>query len=154
MALPSWLLVSVGGRRTQCSGPSPILGSLGPHQRHHKFQVSLRGPPYAHGVSGTPHEEVCDNLGQIFVVSNKYFVVAIRPFIHHSGSISFSTSISHVKNLSKILECPLSIQPTIVNETIPKCLLGFSAMVTSCCSTRDHSSIAKKTKGISLLRRN
>src|ERR1700738_5119253 len=61
MALPSCLLVSVGGRRSQRPGPSPTLGSLGPsHQRRHKSRVSLRGPPCAHGVSGTPYGEVRD----------------------------------------------------------------------------------------------
>ena len=39
-------------------GASPTLGSLGhSHQWRHKSWVSLRGPPCAHGVSGTPHEE-------------------------------------------------------------------------------------------------
>src|ERR1700737_2800654 len=62
MALPSCLLVSVGGRRSQRPGPSPTLGSLGPsHQRRHKSRVSLRGPPCAHGVSGTPHGELHDS---------------------------------------------------------------------------------------------
>src|SRR6202048_463075 len=66
MALPSCLLVSVGGRRSQRPGPSPTLGSLGPsHQRRHKSRVSLRGPPCAHGVSGTPHGEVRDSLGSL-----------------------------------------------------------------------------------------
>src|SRR6202048_4534206 len=61
MALPSCLLVLVGGRRSQRPGPSPTLGSLGPsHQRRHKSRVSLRGPPCAHGVAGTPHGEVRD----------------------------------------------------------------------------------------------
>src|ERR1700737_2742336 len=61
MALPSCLLVSVGGRRSQRPGSSPTLGPLGPsHQRRHKSRVSLRGPPCAHGVSGTPHGEVRD----------------------------------------------------------------------------------------------
>src|SRR5450631_3933704 len=64
MALPSCLLVSVGGRRSQRPGPSPTLGSLGPsHQQRHKSRVSLRGPPCAHGVSGTPHGEVRDTFG-------------------------------------------------------------------------------------------
>src|ERR1700738_2522295 len=57
MALPSCLLVSVGGRRSQSPGPSPTLGSLGPsHHWRHKSWVSLRGPPCAHGVSGIPLE--------------------------------------------------------------------------------------------------
>ena len=61
MALPSWILVSMSGRRSQHPGPSPTLGSLGPsHQWRHKSRVSLRGPPCAHGVAGTPHEEVRD----------------------------------------------------------------------------------------------
>jgi hypothetical protein len=36
MALPSWLLVFVGGRHSQCPGPLPTLGSFGPsnHWRH------------------------------------------------------------------------------------------------------------------------
>ena len=64
MALPSCLLVSVGGRRSQRLGPSPTLRPLGPsHQRRHKSRVSLQGPPCAHGVSGTPHGEVHDNVG-------------------------------------------------------------------------------------------
>ena len=42
-------------------GPSPTLGSLGPsHQWHHKSRASLRGPPCAHGVAGTPQGEVRD----------------------------------------------------------------------------------------------
>ena len=62
MALLSCLLVYVGGRRSQRLGPSPTLRSLGPsHQRHHKSHVSLRGPPCAQGVSGTPHGEVHDS---------------------------------------------------------------------------------------------
>jgi hypothetical protein len=51
----------VGGRRPKRPGPSPTLGSLGPsHQWRHKSRVSLRGPPCAHGVAGTPHGEVRD----------------------------------------------------------------------------------------------
>ena len=43
------------------SGPSPTLGSLGSsHQWRHKSRVSLRGPPCAHGVAGTPQGEVRD----------------------------------------------------------------------------------------------
>jgi hypothetical protein len=45
MALPSWLLVFVGGRRSQRLGPSPTPGSLGPYrQRHYKSRVSLQVP--------------------------------------------------------------------------------------------------------------
>lgn len=33
--------------------------------------------------------------------------------------------ISHIKSLSKILKCPLSVKPIIVNESIPKYFLGF-----------------------------
>ena len=44
-------------------GPSPTLGSLGPsHQWHHKSRASLRGPPCAHGVAGTPQGEVRDKV--------------------------------------------------------------------------------------------
>ena len=43
MALPLWLLISAGGRRSQCPGLSPTLGSLKPsHQWCHKSRVSLR----------------------------------------------------------------------------------------------------------------
>ena len=43
-------------------GPSPTLGSLGPsHQWRHKSRASLRGPPCAHGVAGTPQGEVRDS---------------------------------------------------------------------------------------------
>src|SRR5579872_3821578 len=63
MASPSCLLISVGGRRSQRPEPSPTLGSLGPsHQRRHKSRVSLRGPPCAQGVSGTPYGEVRDTV--------------------------------------------------------------------------------------------
>ena len=61
MALPSWFLVLVGGRRSQRSGSSPTLGSLGSsHNRRHKSRVSLRGPPCSHGVLGIPYREVLD----------------------------------------------------------------------------------------------
>ena len=70
MALPSWLLVSVGGRRSQRLGPSPALGSLGPsHQWCHKSRVSLWAPPCAHGVVGTPHGEVHGNCLQTLTFS-------------------------------------------------------------------------------------
>ena len=63
MALPLCILVPVGGRRSQRPGPSPTLWSLWPsHQRHHKSWVSLQGLPCAHGVSGTSHGEVRDNI--------------------------------------------------------------------------------------------
>ena len=53
----------MGGRHSQRPGPSPTLGSLGPsYQRRHKTRVSLRGPPCAHGVLGTPHEDVRDSI--------------------------------------------------------------------------------------------
>ena len=61
MALPSLLLIPVGGRRSQRPGPSPTLGSLEPsHHLRHKSRVSLRGPPCAQGVSGIPYGEVRD----------------------------------------------------------------------------------------------
>ena len=64
MALPSWLLVSVGGRRYQRPWPSPTLGLLWPsHQRRHKSRVSLGGPLCAHGVLGVPYGEVRENEG-------------------------------------------------------------------------------------------
>ena len=51
-------------------GPSPTLGSLGPsHQWCHKSRASLRGPPCAHGVAGTPQGEVRDNLGLAYVAA-------------------------------------------------------------------------------------
>ena len=69
MASPSWLLVSMGGRPSQRPGPSPTLGSFGPsHQRCHKSRVLLWDPPCAHGVSGTPHEEVCNRKWTLRVV--------------------------------------------------------------------------------------
>ena len=62
MALSLWLLVSVGGRRSQCLKPSATLGSLGPsHFQPHKSQASLRGPLCAHRVSGIPYGEVYNN---------------------------------------------------------------------------------------------
>jgi hypothetical protein len=71
MALPSSLLVDVGERRSQCSGPSSTVGSLGPsHQWRHKSQVSLRGLSCAHGVGGTPHGEVCDTYDVVHITNN------------------------------------------------------------------------------------
>lgn len=57
---------TMGGRRFQCAGPSPTLGSLGTfHQWCHKFWGSLWGPPCAQVVAGTPHGEVHDTGSQI-----------------------------------------------------------------------------------------
>ena len=69
MALPLWLVVFMGGRRFQCPGPSPTLGSLGPsHQWRHKSWGPLRGLPCAHGVVDTPHGKVCETgLGKTLV---------------------------------------------------------------------------------------
>lgn len=42
--LPPWLLVSMGGRSSQCPGPSSTLKSLGPcYQRCHKCRVWFQG---------------------------------------------------------------------------------------------------------------
>jgi hypothetical protein len=61
MDLPLRFLVSMGGRHSQCPGPSPTLGPLGPsHLWRHKSRVSLRCPRRAHGVAGTPLGEVRD----------------------------------------------------------------------------------------------
>ena len=61
MALPLSFVVYMDKTRSQYPGPSPTLRSLGPsHQQHHNFQVSLRIHFYAHGISGTPREEVRD----------------------------------------------------------------------------------------------
>ena len=67
MALPSCLLVFVGGRHSQCPRPSSTLGHFGPsHQQHHKSRVSLKGPPCAHGVWGIPHGELHDIFALYF----------------------------------------------------------------------------------------
>jgi len=61
MALPSWLMVSVGGRRSKRSRPSPTLKPLVLfHQWRHNTLMSLWGPFCAHCVGGTTHGEVCD----------------------------------------------------------------------------------------------
>ena len=61
MSIPSWLLDSVDRRCLQHPGSSTTLGPLGfRHQWRHKSRASLRGPPCAHGVAGTPHREVRD----------------------------------------------------------------------------------------------
>ena len=61
MALPSWLLVFMGGMHSQRQGPSPTLGLLGPsHLWRHKSRVSFRGPPCAYNVVDIPHGEVHD----------------------------------------------------------------------------------------------
>lgn len=61
MSIPSWLLVSVGERRLQRPGSSPTLGPLRfPSPWHPKARASLRCPPWALGVAGTPQGEVRD----------------------------------------------------------------------------------------------
>jgi hypothetical protein len=82
MALPSWLLVSVGGRRSQRPGPSPTLVSLGPfHHWRHKSRVSLRGPPCALGVSSIPFGEVRNSWAYNFAGKRcfiKWYIIAWR----------------------------------------------------------------------------
>jgi hypothetical protein len=71
MALPSWLLVFVSGRCLQCPGPSLKPRPLGSfHQCCYKSWVSLWDPPCAHGVSGTPHEEVRNNVHVLFLLDH------------------------------------------------------------------------------------
>ena len=82
MALPLRLLVSMGGRRSQRPGLSPTLGLLGPsHQRHHKSRESLRGFPSAHGVSGTPHGEVCDIEGENYYCRKSFHSVLLQGIV-------------------------------------------------------------------------
>ena len=89
MALPSWLLVSVGGRRFQCPGPSTISRSLGPsHQRCHKSWVSLRGLSCTHGVAGTPHKAVRDtHPHQMESMSTLTILVVGTPILKLSFSL-------------------------------------------------------------------
>ena len=86
MALPLWLLVSVGGRHFQCPRPALTLESLGPsQQRRHKSWVSLSG---AHGVLGTPHGEVRNKDSTAQLLSSKihqvqlFFIIFIRPTLN------------------------------------------------------------------------
>jgi hypothetical protein len=45
MALPLWLVIFVGGRRSQRPGPSSRPGSIGPfYQRRHKSRMSFMAP--------------------------------------------------------------------------------------------------------------
>ena len=96
MALPLCILVSVGGRRSQCPGRSPTLGSLGPsHQRRYKSRVSLRGPLCGHDVLGTPHGEVHDrNQRSHFCIRDLHFfrlliircglhLIEVQSYLHH-----------------------------------------------------------------------
>ena len=79
MALPSCLVISAGGRHSQRPGPSPTLGSLGPsHRRRHKSQVSLPGPLCAHGVSDTPHGEVCDMPELLSYISTSIVLLKLK----------------------------------------------------------------------------
>src|ERR1700737_3396911 len=78
MALPLCILVSVGGRRSQRPGPSPTLGSLGlSHQWRHKSRVSLRGPPCAHGVLGTPYGEVRDTPTSTLIKNSRKKIIQV-----------------------------------------------------------------------------
>ena len=63
------------------SGPSLTLGLLGPsHQWCDKSRASLRSPPCAHGVVGTPQGEVRDNLQQ-----GIYTILGSMPVSHSIG---------------------------------------------------------------------
>ena len=84
IALSSYLLVSMGGRRSQCLGPSPTLGSLGPsHQWRHKSRMLLQGSPCVHDVSGTPNREVCDKIGLQFGHVEHIFDMYSVDFTYH-----------------------------------------------------------------------
>ena len=51
----------MGGRRSHRLGAlTHTRITWASHQRRHKSRVSLRGPPWAHGVSNTPYGEVRD----------------------------------------------------------------------------------------------
>ena len=73
-------------------GPSPTLGSLGPsHQWHHKSRASLRGPPCAHGVAGTPQGEVRDTRRPGSVQTNLFGGTPDDPaagFRHHMRQLA------------------------------------------------------------------
>ena len=72
----------MGRRRSQRPGPSPTLESLGlSRQCRHKSQVSLRGPPCAYGVLGTPHREV----------RNKYHVGGLKHEVFEAPRVGAST---------------------------------------------------------------
>jgi hypothetical protein len=95
IALSSWLLVPVGGRRFQRPGPSSTIGSFGPsHHRCHKSRVSFRGSPCAHGVSGIPfgevrntscHGNVCQFYHSFTIMAHHiaHHVHRIAPLIDH-----------------------------------------------------------------------
>jgi len=98
MAIPSWLLVFVGGTRSQRPGPSPTLGSLGPsHQRRHKSPVSLQSPPCVQGVSGTPYGEVRDmyTRSNWNIVANHNEIVWTLP--NYTLTIPQNTNINTIK---------------------------------------------------------
>jgi hypothetical protein len=140
MALPSWLLVSVGGRRSQRLGPSPTLGSLGPsHHRRHKSRVSLRGSPCALGVSGIPYGEVRDNhhLPILCCVSLCWIYLAVQrgrfPFPDlpscHLRTLAFPLSVAANSGLIPGGWTPFpKWTSTILVQTL-KPLLGHPALV-------------------------
>ena len=67
MAIPLCLVVSMCNRCSQCPGPSPTLGSVGPlHQRSHKSQVLFRRFPCAQGILGTFNGEVRESKSCLF----------------------------------------------------------------------------------------
>jgi hypothetical protein len=118
MALPSWLLVSVGGRRSQRPGPSPTLVSLGPsHHRRHKSRVSLRGPPCALGVSGIPLERCA--TGPLYLhdqmSTQKYAEYQLNPhafkFHQSRGPLIWGTS-----PLTFIIKCQPKNMPNPWND--------------------------------------
>ena len=72
------------------------LRSLGPsHQRHHKSQVSLWGPPCALGVLGSPYGEVCDtHLQQTESMPSSTILVVSTPMLKLPSS-----AVRHCINL-------------------------------------------------------
>jgi hypothetical protein len=60
MALPSWLLVPVGGRHSKCSGASPTLESFGCLKSTPQIPCVTPGSICTHDVLGIPYGEVRD----------------------------------------------------------------------------------------------
>ena len=83
-------------------GPSPTLGSLGPsHQWRHKSRASLRGPPCAHGVAGTPEGEVRDTLA---------FNQKLEAYVANTGD---------VVNKAQLFDANLAQHPVTAKKVIP-----------------------------------
>ena len=84
-----------------------VLRSFGPsHQRRHKSQVSIQGPPCAHGVSYTPHREVRDKQCHIHPIKWQHGPTNANPQISPPRIYIKTKTILHTKHSATQIPLP------------------------------------------------